>query len=473
LSRDHQGAADGPTEQSKLARIFGRIVDVREDELRALLLSCAYFFCVLSAYYVLRPIRDEMGIAGGVRNLPWLFTGTLLATLAAQPFFAALVARFPRRQFIPYTYRFFMLNLVGFFILLKVLPAENQVWVGRAFFIWTSVFNLFVVSVFWAFMADVFHPEQGKRLFGFIGVGGTAGGIVGGMLTAVLAQRIGPPQLFLISVVLLELAAQCVRRFPAGVGAATPAQAEGDVASADSPAGRQRPAPSANAELPIGGSIIAGITHVAKSPYLIGIALYMLLFTLGSTFLYYQQAAIIEQHFTDRALRTSVLARIDVAVNVLTIVTQVFLTGRLVRLLGIGVTLALIPALSVLGFLGLGLMPSVGLLVTFLVLRRAGEFAVARPVREVLFTVIPREDKYKAKSFIDTFVYRAGDQVGAWSYGIMMWLGMGMAAIAFTAVPIAVVWLLIAIWLGRRQRALQHAYTGPAIAAHVPAPARG
>lgn len=473
MSKHREGAGGGPTAPSTIARLFGRIVDVREDELRALLLSCAYFFCVLSAYYVLRPIRDEMGIAGGVRNLPWLFTGTMLATLAAQPFFAALVARFPRRRFIPYTYRFFMLNLVGFFVLLKILPAENQVWVGRAFFVWISVFNMFVVSVFWAFMADVFHPEQGKRLFGFIGVGGTAGAIVGGLVTASLAQRIGPPQLFLVSVVLLELAAQCVRRFPAGVGAAIPARAEGDVASTERSASGQAPDPAADAERPIGGSIVAGITHVARSPYLIGISLYMLLFTLGSTFLYYQQASIIEQHFVDRALRTSVLARIDVAVNVLTIVTQVFLTGRLVRVLGIGVTLALIPAMSVLGFLGLGLMPSVALLVAFLVMRRAGEYAVARPVREVLFTVVPREDKYKAKSFIDTFVYRAGDQVGAWSYGIMMWLGMGMAAIAFTAVPISVIWLMIAVWLGRRQRVLQHAYTGAALPAHVPAPARG
>jgi len=204
----------------------------------------------------------------------------------------------------------------------------------------------------------------------------------------------------------------------------------------------------------IGGSAWSGIAHVARSPYLLGICAYLLLFTVGSTFLYFQQAAIIGRTFVDRAERTSFLATMDFAVQTLTIVTQVLVTGRLLGRWGVGVTLALVPALSVVGFLSLGLAPSLAAFALFHVLRRAGEYAVAKPAREVLFTVVPREDKYKAKSFIDTFVYRAGDQIAAWSNALLGALGIGAAAIALVAVPISAAWLGVGAWLGRRQRAL-------------------
>lgn len=375
-----------------------------------------------------------MGVAGGTRNLPWLYTGTLLATLALHPPFAALVARLPRRTFITISNRFFVANILGFFALFELLPPTSLVWAGRAFFVWTSVFNLFVVSVFWAFMVDVFRTEQAKRLFGFIGVGGTLGGIVGASVTAVLAEPLGPTRLFLVSAVMLEVAVQCVRRLNANRAAA---ESSGPKRS--------------ESEQVIGGRTLAGITHVIKSPYLLAICAYMLLFTIGSTVLYFQQARIAEQSFADRATQTAFFARIDLAVSLLTLLTQLFLTGRLIKVLGVGVTLALMPALSVIGFLTLGTAPVLAVFVVFQVLRRAGEYAVARPSREVLYTVLCREDKYKAKHFIDTFIYRGGDQVGAWSMALMTTLGLGLAGTAYVAAPLAALWLAISIFLGRQQ----------------------
>jgi AAA family ATP:ADP antiporter len=420
-----------------ITSLLQRVVDLRGDELRAVLWSCAYFFCILSSYYILRPIREDMGVAGGVRNLPWLYTGTLLTMLLANPPFAALVSRLPRRRFVALTYRFFMANLLVFFVLLQFAPATWNVWIGRVFFVWISVFNMFVVSIFWAFMADLFHTGQGKRLFGFIGLGGTLGGLVGAGTTALLAERIGPVALLLVSVVLLECGVYCVRR----LSSCTRAQ-------------RERAGEEQAAEQVIGGNVLAGISHVLRSPYLLGICAYMLLYTINSTVLYFQQAEIVAQVFHERAARTAFFAKIDFSVNALTIVTQALLTGRIIRWLGVGVTLTLLPALCVIGFTGLGFWPFLGVLVAFQVLRRSGNYAVARPARETLYTVVPREDKFKAKSFIDTFVYRSGDQIGAWSYALLGWLGLGMTAIAFATVPVAGLWMLIGLWLGRRQTAL-------------------
>jgi ATP:ADP antiporter, AAA family len=415
-------------------RLLRRVVEVRSEEVPALLWSGAYFFALLAAYFVIRPLREEMGVAGGVANLPWLFTGTLVAMLLVHPPFAALVARLPRRRFVAVAYRFFLANLLAFFALRHLLPAEQQIWLGRVFFVWTSVFNLFVVSVFWGFMADVFTAAQGTRLFGFISVGGTLGGLAGSTLTAVLATRIGPTSLLLLSAALLEAAAQCAGRL-GRVAARMPR-----------PAGAPPPPPP---DAVIGGSALAGISHVARSPYLLGICAYMLLFTVGSTVLYFQQAGFASA-LPGPAERTAFFARLEQYVQVLTLLVQAFLTGRIIRLLGVTATLALLPALSIAGFTALGAAHTLAVFVAFQVLRRAGEFAVAKPTREVLYTVMSREDKFKAKHLIDTFVYRAGDQAGAWSYALIAAAGVGAAGIAFLAAPFAVVWLGIAVWLGRR-----------------------
>ncbi len=416
--------------------LLGRLIDTKPGELAPVLWAAAYFFCILASYFILRPIRDEAGVAGGIRNLPWLFTGTMIAMLVVSPSFAALVAKLPRKKFIPIAYRFFLVNLLVFYGLFTMLPASEQVWVGRAFYIWTSVFNLFVVSVFWGFMADVFRSEQGKRLFGFIGVGGTLGSIVGAALTASLVKVVGTAALLLISAALLELGVQCVRRLSGLLR--------------DGGEGRA----AVPEEAPIGGGIWAGVGHVFNSPYLLGICGYMLLYTIGSTFLYFQQAHIVEGAYQDRSARTALFAQIDLAVNILTVLVQALLTGRLMKRLGIAAMLTIVPAISVAGFLGVALVPTVAVLIGFLVLRRAGNFAVARPSREVLYTVVSREDKYKAKSFIDTFVYRFGDQLGAWGDRLLASFGLGMAGVAMVAAPLAGLWLLVGLWLGRRQVAM-------------------
>jgi len=414
-------------------RFLTRLVSVEEDEVRPMLWACLYFFFVLAAYFVIRPIRDEMGVAGGVRNLPWLFLGTLVGMLLIHPLFTALVSRLPRRIFIPLSYGFFAVNLVFFWLLFRSLPSAEDIWVGRIFFVWTSVFNLFVVSIFWSLMADLFQPAQAKRLFGFVAVGGTGGAVAGSAATAFLASRITPTNLLLLSVALLVLAAIAANRLMA------------TAPEAEDGAGDDRP---------LGGGVLDGIRTVFASPYLLGIVGYMLLYTITATFLYFQQAEIVEASFAERAARTVFFARIDLAVNTLTVITQVFLTGRIVRRIGIALALAALPLFCVLGFAAVGLAPTLMTIAVFQVLRRSGNYAVARPCREMLYTVIPRDAKYKAKNFIDTFVYRVGDQVGALSYAALGALGLGAAAISMVAAPLAAAWLGVGLWLGRRQKEL-------------------
>ncbi len=416
-------------------RLLRRVMDVRPEEVSALAWSWLYIFSVLSAYYIMRPIRDQMGVAGGVGNLQWLFLGTLAGMLLLNVPFAYLVKTLPRTRFIPITYRFFSVNILLFALVLNWSDPEQTVWVGRVFFIWISVFNLFVVSVFWALTVDIFSSEQGKRLFGFIAAGATIGAIFGSGVTASLARYVPTPILLIGSVALLEIAVFCVRRL-----------------SRLAPALRAQPASAA--DRPIGGNVLAGITHPFKSFYLANVSLFLLLFAITATFLYFQQADIISKNFQDRGAQTTFFATVDLVVNSLTLIVQLFLTGRILRWLGVGLTLALLPALCVLGFGALALVPTVAAIVAFQVLRRCSDYAIARPTREVLYTVIPREDRYKAKNFIDTVVYRAGDQVGAWSYALLIALGLGAAGIAIVAIPLSVVWLINGWWLGRRQEAM-------------------
>lgn len=441
-----------PPPESEPRTVAARLTGARPGEAGLVLLSALYFFFILSAYYVIRPIREEMAVAGGVENIPWLFTGTLAAMLLVHPIFAAVVSRWTRRRFVTLTYRFFMLNLLVYFVLLRaVTDGDASVWIGRTFFVWISVFNLFVVSVFWSFMTDIFRERQSRRLFGLIGVGGTVGGIVGSSITAFLAGFLSPATLLLFSVLLLEGAVLCLKAL--------------DSRCANRPAGADGSGGGGEMEQVIGGSALEGIRRVLASPYLLGIGAFMLLFTIGSTFLYNIQADIISRTFATSAERTSVFARIDLSVNVLTLLTQLFLTGRILKWLGVRLALGVLPVLSILGFLALGAAPVFAVFVVFQVLRRAGNFALAVPTREVLYTVLPRRDKYKAKNFNDLFVYRAGDQIGVWSFAGLRALGLGSSALALTMVPLAGLWLLIALWLGRKQSALAKARTAPRLRA--------
>ncbi|MDE2877733.1 hypothetical protein [Candidatus Palauibacter soopunensis] len=447
-----------PPPESEPHTLAARLTGARPEEAGLVLLSALYFFFILSAYYVIRPIREEMAVAGGVENIPWLFTGTLTAMLLVHPIFAAVVSRWTRRRFVTLTYRFFMLNLLVYFVLLRVVTdGDASVWIGRTFFVWISVFNLFVVSVFWSFMTDIFRERQSRRLFGLIGVGGTVGGIVGSAITAFLVGFLSPATLLLFSVLLLEGAVVCLKALDSRCATSAAAGDDSGVAAGGRPdvAGGE-----GEMEEVIGGSALEGIRRVLASPYLLGIGAFMLLFTIGSTFLYNIQADIISRTFATGAERTSVFARIDLSVNILTLCTQLFLTGRILKWLGVRLALGILPVLSVLGFLTLGAAPVFAVFVVFQVLRRAGNFALAVPTREVLYTVLPRRDKYKAKNFNDLFVYRAGDQIGVWSFAGLRALGLGSSALALTMVPLAGVWLLIALWLGKKQAALARSPAG-------------
>ncbi len=422
---------------------LARLIGVRPGEGPALAWSWAYIFSLLAAYYVLRPIRDQMGVAGGLENLPWLFTATLLGMLALNLPFGWLVKRLPRARFVPLTYRFFASHILLFALFLYAAPPEWDVWIGRVFFVWLSIFNLFVVSIFWATIVDVFSTSQGKRLFGFIAAGATLGAIAGSSLTAGLARSVPTWGLMLGAVVLLECAVFSMRGL-----------------SRLSERLHRVPAEAARAGEAIGGSVFAGVTRTLASPYLLNIALFMLLFSVTSTFLYFEQAGIAKRSFPDRASQTAFFASVDLAVNVLTLGVQLFLTGRIAQAIGIGPALAILPALSILGFGLLAATPTIWAIVAFQVLRRAGNFALSRPLREVLFTVVPREDRYKAKSFIDTVVYRLGDQVGAWSFAGIAALGLGSTAVALAAVPLSAAWLVNSLWLGRAQAAREREEAG-------------
>ena len=418
----------------RVSGMLRRIVDVKLGEVTALLWSFAYFFCVLCSYYILRPLRDEMGIEGGVNNLQWVFVGTFVAMLFAVPVFGALAARLPRHRLLPLVYYFFIVNLLVFFLLLKSGIATAAV--ARAFFIWDSVFNLFVVSVFWSYMADLYNNEQARRLFGFIAAGGSAGAVIGPLLTASLVRSLGMVNLLLVSAVLLLLAIVCIRALARWAMDELPARA-------------------AQADRPIGGGILNGVQQVLRSPYLLGICVYILLYTMLSTFLYFEQARIVADSFSDPTSRTRLFALMDLAVNALTILGQVLVTARIIARFGVSVTLSLIPATVALGFLALAAFPMLAVLVTFQIVRRAGNFAVARPTREILYTVVSREQKYKSKNFIDTVVYRGGDAVSGWLYAGLAAVGMGLSAIALVAVPVALAWLYTGVALGRKQETLR------------------
>ena len=420
-----------------MKKLFARIVDVKPNELRALWLGFTFFFVVLAGYYVIRPIRDNIG-ATYFENLWWMFTVVLVTMIFANALFSAIVSRMSRRRFIPIAYRFFILNLVIFFVLMQYMPPGKQPWVDGSFFVWVSVFNLFATAVFWGFMTDLFTTEQGKRLFGFIAVGGSLGGMLGPIITASLIHYVSTGFLLLICAGMLEIAAQSVRFFPA--------EFRRDDSRAHSDA----------AEKPIGGKFWDGVTHICKSPYLFGLFLFIFLYTFTSTWTYFQQAELTKAGFADKAARTAFFAKLDLSVNTLTLFLQIFVTGRLMKFLGVTVTLLFMPVLSLFGFAAMALAPVLPVLAAFQIARRASTFAFMRPAREVLFTVLPREDKYKAKSFIDTFGYRCGDQFGV-SYSGLKAVGLSLSAISYIALPIVAAWCALGVWLGRKQRVLADA----------------
>jgi len=413
-----------------------RIFRTERGELGPSLWSFGCFFCVLCGYYVLRPLRDEMGVESGVENLPWLFSATFAAMCAVVPLFGFAASRLPRRGLVLWTYLFFVANVLVFYALFERGVAPSAV--ARVFFVWVSVFNLFVVSLFWSLMADLFRPAQAARLFGFISAGGSCGALAGPTLTAVLAAPLGTANLLLVSAAFLALALVCIRALVRG--AERSASGRPDAAPPDS----------------IGGTTWSGIAVIARSPYLLGIVAYVLLYTVLMGFAYLELARLVSETYRDSAQRTALFAQVDLAVNVLTLLGQLFLVSRLVEKLGVGAALALLPLLGLIGFAVIGIAPTLAVLVAFQVLRRAADYAVARPAREMLFTVLGREAKYKSKNFIDTVVFRGGDTVSGWVYAALKGVGLGIAGLAAAAIPGTILWLAVGLWLGARHARLKN-----------------
>lgn len=426
--------SDAPA--NSFERVLRRLVLIERRETGAVLIGFAYFFLVFMSYSLLRPIRETMGIAGGVENLPWLFTGTFLTMLAAMPLFGLVSAKFRRIVLVPWVNAFFMLNLVVFSTLFYLRP--DDVWVARVFYIWLSVFNLFVLSVAWSVMVDAFRADQAKRVFALMAGGISAGGLTGSATTTLLVEIIGHWGLIALSTLLLGATVLCVRylfHWRSRAGAA---------ADQSSLAARENP------QRAIGGNPFAGLTLILRSPYLLGIAAFVLLLTAANTFLYFDQARLVEATYPDKHDQTQVFGTIDTIVQASALLIQVMLTGHIASRLGLAVLLTSVPLMMVGGFLALSVAPVFAALAVVMIIRRVGEYALLRPGREMLFSVVDVETKYKAKNFIDTVVYRGGDFITAWVKSALDAIGHGSGWVAIIAAALAGVWAWVGYQLGRQ-----------------------
>jgi AAA family ATP:ADP antiporter len=415
-----------------LKNLICKFVDIRDDdELKGLLIATAYGFFIMFSYYILRAVRDEISSADR-GNLQILWTAVFFVMMLAVPAYSWLASKYSRGVFVPLANRFFIACLLAFWMCLMFLPLEARPWIDRVFYVWTSVFALFVVTVFWGFLSDCFDNSQGKRLFSFVAVGSSLGAIAGSSVTAGLVETLPAFSLLLLACIPLEIASWCARalhrRF--NTGSVT---APGEAARV------------------ITGTAWSGMRAVFASRYLMGIAGFIALMTFVSTILYFQQASMVADAFANRAERTVFYAKVDLVVNTLTIVFQLYLTARIIKWLGVGLTLAIIPMLMAVGFVVLGLYPTLTALVVVQVMYRAGRYGLTKPAREILWTVLGREAKYKSKPFLDAAVYRGGDLVSGWIFTGLAALGLSIGAIALTAAPVAGLWTILAFKLGSKQ----------------------
>lgn len=437
-----------------MTAVLQRFANVRRDEVIPILVAALYFFFILTALMILRPARDALGMQRGLDAVRWLFMGTLVVTLIANPFFAMLVSRYRRIVFIAAVYVFFAVSLLVFYGLIVLTPRAVGETSGQVFYVWMTVFNLFNTAVFWALMADRFTLEQSKRLYGVIAVGGTIGAIFGSWLASVLAEPMGAAAMLLLAAGFLMLGVvaawaltvlQPSRGRQPGSESATAATDDGELNRAV-----------------IGGTAWDGMKAAFRSPYLMGVAGYILILTVVATFIYFTRLQMVEALGDDVDMRAAVLGRIDFYVQVATLLLQAFVLGHLMKRVGVAATLTVLPIVAALGFVGLAIVGTFAALIVFDAMFRAVQRAIARPARETLYTVVRREDKYKSKVFIDTFVYRGGDAIGAVAEGALGRLGMGLTALAGAVLPLALVWGALGIWLGRSQRRLARGEPVPA-----------
>lgn len=412
-------------------RLSRGLLQARPGEERAVGLAFLYFCMLLCGYYLLRPLRDAMAVNAGLENLPWLFTATFVVMLALTPFFGMLVSRVRKQLLLPIVYGFFASNLLVFYLLFKGNPQSQ--WVAIAFFVWLSVFNFFVVSVFWSFMADVFRDEEAKRLFGPIAAGGGTGAIVGPLIAQVLTIRIGVDGLVGLAMLFLLATLPCIH----GLSRWAEQRHGHFVLPATDPQAR------------IGGSPLAGMALVARSPYLLAVFAIIGIGSMTGTFMYFELQHIAADAYPDIAPRTRFFARLDVAVNLLAFLLQGFVAARLIRRFELGGALLAMPAVAFASFAWLAAMPLLMPLAVSQVIRRAGEFGIARPCREVLFTIVDRETKYKAKNFIDTVLQRFSDMVGGWMHLLLQTAGLALTGFALLCGAGMVAMGIVAAWLGR------------------------
>jgi AAA family ATP:ADP antiporter len=427
-----------PPRKGGLTGFLRRLFVLQPDEGTVLFTAFATLLSMFTAYAILRPVRDAMGITSGLENLPYMFWATFVVMLALQPLYGWLTSRLPRSVFLPWVYGFFAANLLAFWLWFR-LEADHT-WIARTYFVWVSVFNLFVVAVFWSLMADVFTREQAGRLFGFIAAGASTGGWLGPLIARELAVPFGTVNLLPISAGLLLLSLLFMTRVIAWQRAQTAARTA---------AGMQL-SQVADTERALGGSALAAFGEVARSPYLLGIAVFVLLVTWVSTFLYLEQQAYVAKAFTSSDQRTRFFATVDIWVQLASLVMQVFVFGRLFKWVGLTAMLASVPLIMTAGYAVFALAPTFMVLVVVFGIRRVGEYAISRPCRDSLYTVVTREEKYKAKSLIDTFVYRGGDATSASLYrALSSGLGASPAAIGWFGAVISALWMVLAIGLGR------------------------
>jgi len=416
--------------------LFARVLGLEKHEYVAVAWSFVYFFCVLSAYYILRPVREAMAVGSGPETIPYLFIGTFITMLVAAPIFGAVASRFPRRVFLPWVYLFFITNILVFWIIFSqaINDGGSYVWLGRVFFVWLSVFNLFVVSVFWSFMADIYTREQGRRLFGVITAGGSIGALLGGMATSALVIPFGFQNLMPISATLLLVAVFCIRQLREWVHH----EHEDEIAE------------TVESEEPLGGGSLAGITHLLSSKYFIAIAISSVIASLLGTALYMFAAELVEKAIPEADSQTRFFSNLNNWTNAISLIGQMFIVKHVVVRFGIGRSLALLPIISIVGFAILALDPTLAVVAVLTVARRALGFGFSKPTTDMLYSVVTPEEKYKTKNFIETAVYRGGDVVGTWAVKLMS--ALGIAGIALVMLPFAVLWAVVALWLGRDYR---------------------
>jgi len=420
--------------------LLKRVLGIEKQEFFAVAWSFAYFFCILSSYYMIRPVREAMGVESGTDTVPLLFSTTFVVMLLVAPVFGWVASRFPRRQFLPWIYVFFALNIVLFYVAFTVaeLRGIHFVWIGRVFFVWISIFNLFVVSVFWSFMADIWSKEQGRRLFGLISAGGSIGATLGPLLTAQLAEPIGFRNLLPISAALLLISVVCIGQLRRWLETRQDREV---ISTAASPK-------------PLGGSAFAGMSHVLSSRYLLMISIVSLIASLLGTALYMFMNELVANTIEGVDSRTKLFGYLDSATGFMTMLLQFFVTRHAVGKLGLGWTLALMPLVSLFGFALLAVHPVLVVGAVLQALRRAVGFGFSKPGSDMLYSVVTPEEKYKAKNFIDTAVYRGGDIVGIWTVQFLR--GLGISTLALLLVPFALLWVLIVLWLGREYRKRDH-----------------